>query len=257
MAGDGDERLASITLLCTQVDFTDAGELQLFTTEDRIAFLDDILAAKGYLDGRQMGGAFQLLRSRDLIWSRLVKSYWMGEREHPNDLMVWNEDATRMPHRMHIEYLRALYLNDDLAEGRHKVDGRPVTVADIHVPLFVVTTETDHIAPWRSVYKIQLLNAGDLTFVLTTGGHNAGIVSEPGRPHRSYRIRCREAGDLYLGPDEWCALAERRQGSWWLAWAEWLRTQSAPQDAPPPRLGAPDRGYPILDEAPGRYVYES
>jgi polyhydroxyalkanoate synthase len=256
MARDGDERLATVTLLCTQVDFSDAGELQLFTTEDQVAFLDDLLAVQGCLDGAQMGGAFQLLRSRDLFWSRLVKTYQMGERDHPNDLMVWNDDATRMPHRMHIEYLRALYLRNDLAEGRLRVDGRPATVGDIHAPLFVVATETDHVAPWRSVFKIQLLNPGEITFVLTNGGHNAGIVSEPGHPHRNFRILRREAGERYLGPEEWCAQAERRDGSWWTAWTAWLSAHSGPPRIAPRAMGAADRGFPVLDEAPGRYVYE-
>ncbi|MGZ3344725.1 MAG: PHA/PHB synthase family protein [Caulobacteraceae bacterium] len=255
MARDGDLRLASVTLLCTQVDFSEAGELQLFTSDDQVAFLDDLMAVQGYLDGRQMGGAFQLLRSRDLIWSRLVRNYQLGERDHPNDLMVWNEDATRMPYRMHAEYLRALYLDNDLAEGRLCAGGGPVALSDITVPFFVVATETDHVAPWRSVFKIQLLNPGEVTFVLTNGGHNAGIVSEPGHPDRRFQIDRREAGGHYRGPDEWRRRAERRNGSWWPAWTAWLAAHSQPSAQPPP-LGAPERGYPVIAEAPGSYVHE-
>lgn len=256
MARDGDDRLASITLFCAQTDFTEAGELQLFTTEDQVAFLEDVMSRQGYLDGRQMGGAFQLLRSRDLIWSRVLKTYWLGKREHPNDLMTWNEDATRMPFRMHSDYLRSLFLRDDLAEGRFKVDGRPIAVRDIRAPFFVVGTETDHVAPWRSVYKIHLLNDGEVTFVLTTGGHNAGIVSEPGHPHRSFHIHVRPAEARYIGPDEWLAGAERRDGSWWPAWVAWLDQRSGPRDRPSPGMGAPAKGYPLLGEAPGQYVLE-
>lgn len=253
LARDGDERLASVTLFCAQTDFTEAGELQLFTTEDQIGFLEDLIATQGYLDGRQMGGAFQLLRSRDLVWSRMMKNYWLGERDQPNDLMTWNEDATRLPYRMHSEYLQHFYRNNDLAEGRLKVDGRAISVSDIRAPMFVVSTETDHVAPWRSVYKIELLNPGDITFVLTSGGHNAGIVSEPGHPHRRYRISRRLAGEVYAGPDEWLASAEARDGSWWPAWAAWLDARSGPQDRKPPAAAA--NGQPTHDPAPGRYVY--
>jgi polyhydroxyalkanoate synthase len=256
MARDADARLASATLLCAQTDFTEAGELQLFTTEDQVSFLEDVMAAQGYLDGRQMGGAFELLRSRDLIWSRLAKSYWLGEREHPNDLMTWNADATRMPARMHTEYLRRMFLRNDLAEGRLEVDGRPISIGDIEVPLFVVSTEGDHVAPWRSVHKIHLLNPHEVTFVLASGGHNAGIVSEPGHPRRSFRIRTRPPGGRYPGPDEWIAGASRHEGSWWLAWTDWLQTRSGPQDQPPPSMGAPELGFAPLEPAPGQYVFE-
>ncbi|MGO4870546.1 MAG: PHA/PHB synthase family protein, partial [Roseiarcus sp.] len=131
MARDGDDRLASVTLLCAQTDFTEAGELQLFITEDQLAFLDDVMRAQGYLDSSQMAGAFQFLRSNDLVWSRLVKSYLLGQREHPSDLMAWNADATRMPARMHGQYLRRLFLRNELAEGRFPVDGRPVALSDV------------------------------------------------------------------------------------------------------------------------------
>lgn len=253
MARDGDDRLASITLFCAQTDFTEAGELQLFITEDQLAFLDDLMRVQGFLDSRQMAGAFQLLRSNDLIWSRAIRSYLLGEREHPSDLMAWNADGTRMPARMHAEYLRHMFLNNDLAEGRLDVGGRPVWIGDIRVPFFVVGTETDHIAPWRSVFKLHLLNDGELTFVLASGGHNAGVVSEPGHPHRHYRLHTRVHGARYLGPDEWAAEAERREGSWWLAWGDWLAARSGPRVAPP---ATGSTAAPVLGDAPGEYVFQ-
>ena len=256
MSRDGDTRLKDVTLFCAQTDFTEAGELQLFTTEDQVSFLEDVMGSKGYLDGRQMAGAFELLRSRDLIWSRIVRSYWLGEQEHANDLMTWNEDATRMPARMHTEYLRKMFLRNELAEGRLLVDGAPVSVGNIRVPFFVVSTETDHVAPWRSVHKINLLNEGEITFVLTTGGHNAGIVSEPGHPHRSFHIQQRPAGGHYVGPEQWLASAERRDGSWWPAWLSWLDAHSGPRDQPPPAMGAPEQGYAPIQDAPGTYILE-
>jgi polyhydroxyalkanoate synthase len=253
MARDDDRRLASVTSLCAQIDFTDAGELQLFITEDQLAFLEDAMRAQGYLDSRQMLGAFQMLRSNDLVWSRAIKSYLLGQRELPNDLMAWNADGTRMPARMHAEYLHRMFLDNDLAEGRFPVGGKPVSVGDIRAPLFVVSTETDHIAPWRSVYKIHFLNDRDLTFVLTSGGHNAGVVSEPGHPHRHYRMRHRQHGEHYVGPDEWQADTRPREGSWWPAWTAWLDAHSHGQTRPP-RLGS--SAYPPVMDAPGSYVHE-
>ena len=255
LARDGDERLATVTLLAAQTDFHEAGELQLFIGERQLAFLEDVMSVQGYLDSRQMTGAFQLLRSNDLIWSRLVNSYLLGRPEMANDLMAWNADGTRMPARMHSEYLRQLFLDNDLAEGKFQVSGRPVSISDIRVPLFAVGTETDHVAPWRSVYKIHLLNEGDITFVLTAGGHNAGIVSEPGHPHRSFRIRHHPAEERYLGPDEWAALAEEREGSWWPEWVRWLGEHSGRVTKPPP-MGQTSTGYQVLGDAPGEYVMD-
>ena len=255
MARDRDNHLATVTLLAAQTDFSEPGELQLFTDESQLALLDDVMWRQGYLDSTQMAGAFQLLRSNDLIWSRVVKSYLLGERERPSDLMAWNTDATRMPYRMHSEYLHQMFLHNDLAEGRYIAGDEPVTLRDIHVPIFGVSTETDHVAPWRSVYKIHLLNSGDITFVLTSGGHNAGIVSEPGHPGRYFRTARRYCEGGYLSPDEWTARADKQDGSWWPAWTNWLKGHSGADISPPP-LGAPELGYPVLENAPGTYVRE-
>jgi polyhydroxyalkanoate synthase len=256
MARDGDDRLASATMLAAQTDFAEAGELQLFTDESQLALLDDVMWQQGYLDSTQMAGAFQMLRSNDLIWSRIIESYLLGEREHPFDLMAWNADATRMPYRMHSEYLHDMFLNNDLAEGRFQVEGRPVAISEIHLPIFAVSTETDHVAPWHSVYKIHLLNQGDITFVLTSGGHNAGIISEPGHPRRHYRIARRAAEGTYLAPEAWMAVAAERVGSWWPALVAWLNQRSG-QSIAPPRLGAPENGYPVICDSPGSYVRET
>ncbi|MBU6418791.1 MAG: alpha/beta fold hydrolase [Proteobacteria bacterium] len=255
MARNHDERLASITLLAAQTDFTEAGELQLFINDSQLHFLDDAMWAQGYLDTKQMAGAFQMLRANDLVWSQMIRRYYLGEEDHPNDLMSWNMDATRMPYRMHSEYLRRLFLNNDLAEGRLEAGGRKVSLADIHAPFFVIGTETDHIAPWRSVYKLQQLNAEDFTFVLTSGGHNAGVVSEPGHPHRHFCKLERKPGDLYLSPDEWQTRATCQEGSWWPDWAAWLANHSGAA-INPPQTGAPKAGYKLLEPAPGTYIFQ-
>lgn len=255
LAQIGDERLNSITLLAAQTDFTEPGELKLFIDDSQLNYLDDIMWNQGFLDNRQMAGAFQLLRSHDLIWSLLVQQYLLGERQPVNDLMAWNEDATRMPYRMHTEYLHRLFLNNDLFSGRCKVNGRTISLGDIRAPLFAVATESDHVAPWKSVYKINLIADPDVTFLLTSGGHNAGIVSEPGHRGRHYRIAHRPAGSNYIDPEQWFLSNQSVEGSWWPAWALWLE-QHAKATSAPPHMGAPERGYPPLGAAPGSYVLE-
>ena len=253
MERDGDERLASLTMFTAQTDFTEPGELALFIDESEVSLLEAQMAETGYLTAGQMAGAFQILRSNDLLWSRMVGEYLMGERAPMIDLMAWNADATRMPARMHGEYLRRLFLNDDLSEGRYRVAGRAVSLGDIDAPVFCVATLTDHVAPWRSVYKLHYLTPTEITFVLTSGGHNAGIVSEPGRPRRHFQILTRPAGDNYVPPDDWLERAPREDGSWWPAWVAWLQARSGAPVAPP-ALGAED--YPPLGDAPGDYVME-
>ncbi|MGR8921137.1 MAG: PHA/PHB synthase family protein [Gammaproteobacteria bacterium] len=253
MARDGDERLASVSLLAAQADFSEAGELMLFINESQVAFLEDMMWEQGFLDARQMAGAFQILRSNDLLWSRAVREYLTGERAEMNDLMAWNADATRMPYRMHSEYLRQLFLDNELATGKYHVRGRPVAISDIRAPIFAVGTETDHVAPWRSAYKIHLLCDADVTFVLTNGGHNAGIVSQPGHPRRHYRIRTTAGADPYIDPDTWVERANFAPGSWWTPWCAWLDERSGAPGAPP-ALGNAAAGYAAQADAPGRYV---
>ncbi len=255
MARDSDERLKSLTLFAAQTDFTEAGELTLFINDSQVTFIEDVMWEQGYLDTKQMAGTFQLLRSNDLIWSRMLKQYLLGERESMNDLMAWNADATRMPYRMHAEYLRRLFLDNNLVKGRYRVDNRPVALTDIRVPIFAVGTTWDHVAPWRSTYKIHLLTDTDVTYVLTTGGHNAGIVSEPGHGGRSFQIAAKRSTDKYEDPDTWQAVTPKQEGSWWRAWEEWLTRESSGQ-GPPPAMGAPKHGYPVLGDAPGIYVLQ-
>ena len=253
MARDGDNRLKSITLLAAQTDFTEAGELTLFINESQVAFLEDMMWERGVLDTTQMAGAFQLLRPNDLIWSKLTRDYLMGERAPPSDLMAWNADATRLPYRMHSEYLRKLFLNNDLAEGRYLVDGKPISLSDIHAPMFVVGTVRDHVAPWRSTYKIHYQVDADVTYLLTSGGHNAGIVAPPGEQGHFYQVKTKTADAAYIGPDEWLKAAPRIEGSWWPARTEWLTGESG-EPSEPPRMGIGHADGHSLPDAPGDYV---
>ena len=255
MARDGDERLQSLTFFAAQTDFTEAGELTLFINESQLAFLEDTMWEQGFLDASQMAGAFQMLRSNDLVWSRLIHDYLMGERQPMTDLMAWNTDTTRLPYRMHTEYLRRLFLDNELAQGRFVVDGHAVALSDIRVPIFSVATTTDHVSPWRSVYKIELLADTEVTFLLTGGGHNAGIISEIGHPGRTYRVATKAADALHADPDIWVAKASEKAGSWWPEWVGWLDARSGAPGAPPAIANAA-AGYPPLGEAPGTYVLQ-
>lgn len=255
MARESDDRLASLTLMAAQIDFAEAGELLLFVDESQVSFVEDLMWSQGYLDRPQMTRTFASIRAEDLIYARAVKRYYLGQEDLPTDIGVWNGDTTRMPACMHSEYLRGLFLENRLSAGRFAVEGRVIALKDIAIPIFVVGTETDHIAPWRSVYKTQLFTDSDLTFVLTKGGHNGGILSEPGHKGRHYRIGHRAAGALYTGPDVWLAENEAVAGSWWPELASWLAERSG-QTALPPPIGAPSKGLAPLCAAPGTYVHQ-
>jgi len=252
------KHLRTLSLLAAQVDFQEPGELGLFIDESQIAFLEDVMAEHGYLDGRQMAGAFQLMNSKDLVWSRLVHEYLMGAQTPVTPLRAWNADATRMPARMHSEYLRSLYLHNDLAEGRYRVFGEVVSLRDIRVPVFVLATERDHVSPWTSVHKVLRLVHAPATFVLCTGGHNVGIVNPPegpaAHPQAGYRIVHYTAGGAPADPVPAMQAPGLQPGSWWPAWHQWLHRHSSGRiDAPHPK-GVRLEGRVV--DAPGEFVHQ-
>ena len=250
--------LKTVSLLAAETDFHEPGELGLFIDESQIAFLEDLMAERGYLDGRQMAGAFQLINSKDLVWSKLVHEYLMGAHTPMTALRAWNADATRLPARMHSQYLRRLYLHNDLAEGRYPAHGHPVSLHDIEVPMFVVATECDHVSPWKSVYKVCRLVHSPVTFLLTSGGHNVGIVNPPGgpeaHPQASYRVASHPPRKAPADPRAWQETAPSAGGSWWPCWQQWLRRHSSGKVKARPVAGLMEAGAPVL--APGTYVHQ-
>ena len=241
--------LASVSLLAAQTDFTEPGEIGVFIDHDQVKNLRKEMAKKGYLTGKQMAESFRFLNPRDLIWSRSTQRYLLGKDEITNDMMSWNRDVTRLPEHMHGEYLTSLFLNNALAEGHFRVNKTSVALMDIQAPLMIVGTIRDHVSPWRSVYKIHLTTDTDTTFILTSGGHNAGIVSEPGHPHRDYQMKRRVKGDKWIEPEDWFKQAPQYQGSWWTAWSEWLAQQSSSL-VQAPKIATQS----VLGDAPGEYV---
>ena len=254
MARDDDNRLKTVSLFAAQADFSEAGEISRFISPSQISFLEKLMWKQGYLGTENMGGAFSALRSSDLIYAGIVDRYFMGKEASLNDLMSWNADGTRMPYRMHTEYLTQLYLENQLSQNKFRIGGRTISLSDIRAPLFVLGTETDHVAPWKSVYKIHQLTQGEMTFTLTSGGHNAGVVSGPEHPRRRYRAHTRKPGDKFMDPDTWMEQTEIEQGSWWPSWNQWLDAHMSAQRTPP-AMGASRKGYKPLRDAPGEYVY--
>jgi polyhydroxyalkanoate synthase len=220
--------------------------------ESQIAALEDIMAHQGFLDARQMSGSFYVLRANEMVWARFVERYLLGQRRVATDLEFWLADPTRMPARMHSEYLRWLFLENRLANGALKADRQSLHLKDINVPVFAVGAERDHIAPWRSVHKIGLFAGADTTFVLTGGGHNAGIVSPPGKPGAHFCKHVIASSTDYQDPDDWHGKCPPAAGSWWPSWADWVRQHSS-TDRVEPRLVELSEE---LGSAPGRYVLE-
>ncbi len=254
LARDKDERLASITMFAAQTDFSEPGELAFFINPSQLAMLEATMHKKGVLESKQMSGAFALLRAQDMVWQPIINNYVKGQRDRMIDLMAWNADGTRMPWRMHSEYLYRLYLDNELASNSFPVDGKLIRLSDIRVPMFLVGTESDHVAPWKSVYKLDnLVRSDDFTFLLTSGGHNAGIVCGPVHPKRHYRIKTRRLVDPHLAPQDWMEAATAHDGSWWPAWQRWLAAHSGAKGKPP-AMGAARKDYRALEDAPGQYV---
>jgi polyhydroxyalkanoate synthase len=256
MDRDEDDRLASLTLLAAQTDFEEAGELLLFIDESQLALLEDMMHVAGHLDARKMASAFYALRANELLFAKLVERYLLGEPVKPRPLDAWLADPTRMPARMHGEYLRQLFMENRFAHGNYEIDGRAVALKDIRTPIFALGAERDHIAPWRSVYKIELFGSAETTFVLTGGGHNSSVVSPPGKSGAYYWISHVPAGADFIDPDVWLEQAPKQSGSWWPEWVAWLHARSTKDQVKARQPRPIGSNQPPLGDAPGQYVFE-
>jgi polyhydroxyalkanoate synthase len=245
-----DDRINTITLLNTMVDFREPGPLGRFTDEATVAKLERRMARRGYLEGSEMAGTFDLLRANDLIFNYVVSNWLMGEQPPAFDILAWNNDSTRMPAAMHSFYLRRCYVENRFARGELELAGQRLDLADVDQDVYIVAAINDHIVPWTSSYATVGLIRGAARFVLSSGGHIAGIVNPPG-PKPWYEVVADAAGPPET-PEAWHALAQRHQGSWWEDWARWGAERAGPLVDPPP-VGS--ERHPVLGDGPGEYVH--
>jgi len=248
LAAKRDPRIASATLFASMIDFSEAGELEVFIDEQQVAALEKRMHRRGYLEGSEMATTFNMLRANDLIWSFVVNNYLLGRDPFPFDLLYWNSDSTRMPATMHSFYLRNLYLGNRLVlPGGIELRGVPIDLTKVKTPLYFVSTLEDHIAPWRSTYAGAKLFAGDVRFVLGGSGHIAGIVNPPAANKYCYWTDPKLPDD----PEAWLKRATQHPGSWWPDWAGWVAQHGS--DKVPARI--PGKGkLKALEDAPGAYV---
>lgn len=248
MAAKGDGRIKSATFFATQVDFTEAGDLQVFIDEEQIAGLErQMEASGGVLEGSAMAQTFNMLRSNELIWSYVVNNYLLGREPVPFDLLYWNADATRMPAKMHLFYLRECYLRNHLAEGKMELGGVRLDLHKVKVPVYLQSSREDHIAPYNSVYKATRLFSGPAKFIVAGSGHIAGVINPPAA--KKYQYWTSDARPRT--GDEWLAGATEHPGSWWPDWEAWVKPNAG---ALVPARKPGDGKLPVLEDAPGSYV---
>lgn len=242
------ERVKCVTYFTTMIDFAEPGELGVFVDEESVSNLEKRMAARGYLEGEEMAGTFNLLRDNDLVWSFVVNNYLLGKEPFPFDLLYWNSDATRMPARMHTFYLRNMYIANKLRQpGALSVAGEPMDLSSVDTPTYFISTMEDHIAPWKSTYSGACLFTGPVRFVLGGSGHIAGIVNPPVAQKYCYwtNEQMPEQADL------WLSTAEKHDGSWWNDWAAWVSAFGGGKV----KARVPGDGkLKVLEDAPGSYA---
>jgi polyhydroxyalkanoate synthase len=248
LAHDGNERVRSVTLLNSLVDFSEPGILGVFTDGASVERLIKQMGTRGYLEGSEMAETFDSLRANDLIWNYVASNWLMGKQPPAFDILAWNADNTRMPAAMHASYLRSCYVDNALATNRLELGGRALRLDDITADTYLLGAKEDHIAPWRSSYKATGLFKTDIRYVLSSAGHIAGIVNPPSPKARHWTNR-----SLPDDPDAWLAGAEIHEASWWEDWAGWIEGHGGTRRRPP-KLGS--RRNPPLADAPGTYVLE-
>jgi polyhydroxyalkanoate synthase len=247
MAATRDDRIVSSTFFAAQVDFRHAGDLKVFVDEEQLAALEQRMKEHGYLDGRYMKTAFNLLRSNDLIWPYVVNNYLKGKTPFPFDLLYWNSDATRMPAANHSFYLRSCYLDNLLTQGKMQIGGTQLDLKKVTVPIYNLATREDHIAPAKSVFLGAQYFGGPVRFVLSGSGHIAGVVNPVSKGKYQYWLGDEPTGEL----DEWLKKAREYPGSWWPDWLAWIVTLGT--DRVPARIPGSGK-LPAIEDAPGSYV---
>ena len=246
-AAKGDDRIASATLFATQVDFSQAGDLKVFVDEEQIAAVEKQMDVRGYLEGRNMHAAFNMLRPNDLIWPYVIATYFKGKQPSPFDLLYWNSDTTRMPAANHSFYLRNCYLDNKLSKGEMEIDGVTLDLHKITIPVFNLATREDHIAPPGSVFTGATLFGGKVTYVLAGSGHIAGVVNPPARNKYQYWTGPAPKGAF----EAWTRKAREHPGSWWPYWQSWIEKRDKTR-VPARKIG--NRKYKPIEDAPGSYV---
>jgi polyhydroxyalkanoate synthase len=246
LARGGDDRIGSVTLLNTLLDYSEPGVLGAFADEQTISRLEKEMARTGVMEGAKMAGTFDMLRANDLIFNYVVSNWLMGQSPPAFDILAWNADSTQLPAAMHSLYLRSLYVRNELARGELELAGQLLSLADVKSDVYIVGAVNDHIVPWPSSYMSAGLLGGSVRFVLSSGGHIAGIVNPPG-PKAWYEV----AGRNPPSAAPWREAAERHSGSWWQDWAPWADTRAG-HLGPPPRMGS--KRHPASGDAPGDYV---
>ena len=249
MAAKGDNRIASATFFTTQVDFSNAGDIMVFTDEDQISLLEDRMYAHGYLTGSSMATTFNMLRPNYLVWPYVISVYMNGEQPMPFDLLYWNSDSTRMPAANHGWYLRTCYLENKLSKGQVEIGGERIDLSKVKIPIYMLAAREDHIAPANSAFVGSRCFGGPVTYVLGGSGHIAGVVNPPipGKPKYQYWTDGPPEGEY----EDWVAKAEEHPGSWWPHWFSWIEAQ-APERVPAREPGCGK--VPLLADAPGEYV---
>ena len=247
-AAIGDDSIKSATFLNTHTDFSTKGMLGVFTDEATIAGLEKKMAKRGFLDSEKMAHTFDALRANDLVFSYVVNNWLLGKKPPAFDLLVWNKDSTRMPAKMHSQYLRSCFLHNQFANGEFEVDGHKVDPGKVDIDTYVLSAVDDHIVPWVSGYQTTQLLGGRNRFVLSSSGHIAGIVNPPS-PKAKHWVN---EDDLPADPHEWKEGAQLREATWWEDWATWIADQGGPMVAAPRKLGT--KKHPPIEPAPGSYV---
>jgi polyhydroxyalkanoate synthase subunit PhaC len=246
LAARGEDVFNSASFLATQIDFTNAGDLLLFTDEEQLEALNELMSEHGYLDGSRMANVFNMLRPRDLIWPYIVNNYLLGKKPFPFDLLYWNQDSTRMAAANHNYYLREFYNANCLAKGKLIIAGTRLDMHKVKIPVYELATKEDHIAPARSVFAGAQLFGGEMEFVLSGSGHIAGVVNPPDKVKYQYWTNGKRTKTL----EQWLASAKEHPGSWWPHWADWLAERSGNWTVP----REPGENLGVVEDAPGSYV---